>query len=50
LAEIGYEPYLCETEEEARNSVDDLIAQKKWPCLFTASDTTGEKKILRVLY
>jgi len=43
LAEIGYEPYLCESEEEARNSVDTLIAQKKWPCLFTASDTTGEK-------
>lgn len=43
LAEAGYEPYLCETEEEARNSVDDLISQKKWPCLFTGSDTTGEK-------
>ena len=43
LAEIGYQPYLCESEEEARNSVDDLIAQKKWPCLFTTSDTTGEK-------
>ncbi len=43
LAEIGYEPYLCETEEEARNSGEDLMAQKKWPCLFTASDTTGEK-------
>ena len=43
LAEIGYEPYLCASEEEARNAVDDLIAQKKWPCLFTASDTSGEK-------
>lgn len=43
LAEIGYEPYLCESEEEARNNVDDLIKQKKWPCLFTASDTSGEK-------
>ncbi|OAZ03120.1 UDP-N-acetylglucosamine 4,6-dehydratase [Flavobacterium succinicans] len=43
LAEIGYEPYLCETEEEARNNVDALIIQKKWPCLFTTSDTTGEK-------
>lgn len=43
LAEIGYEAYLCESEEEARNSVDDLIKQKKWPCLFTGSDTTGEK-------
>jgi FlaA1/EpsC-like NDP-sugar epimerase len=43
LAEIGYEPYLCESEEDARTSVDALIAQKKWPCLFTTSDTTGEK-------
>jgi FlaA1/EpsC-like NDP-sugar epimerase len=43
LAEIGYEPYLCETEEEARANVNDLIVQKKWPCLFTCSDTTGEK-------
>jgi FlaA1/EpsC-like NDP-sugar epimerase len=43
LAEIGYEPYLCSSEEEARNSVDDLMKQKKWPCLFTGSDTTGEK-------
>lgn len=43
LAEIGYEPYLCETEDEARNNVESLVAQKKWPCLFTGSDTTGEK-------
>jgi FlaA1/EpsC-like NDP-sugar epimerase len=43
LAEIGYEPYLCESEEEARNSVEDLMARRKWPCLFTTSDTTGEK-------
>ena len=43
LAEIGYEPYLCETEEEARTNIDAFIAIKKWPCLFTASDTSGEK-------
>ena len=43
LAEIGYEPYLCETEIEARTNIEALIALKKWPCLFTASDTTGEK-------
>lgn len=43
LSEIGYEPYLCKTEEEARNNIEELIAQKKWPCLFTVSDTTGEK-------
>jgi len=43
LAEIGYEPYICATEKEARDRVDELIAKKKWPCLFTESDTTGEK-------
>ena len=43
LAEIGYEPHLCENEEEARRNVEALTAQKKWPCLFTNSDTTGEK-------
>lgn len=43
LAELGYEPHLCESEEEARQNADDLIARKKWPCLFTGSDTTGEK-------
>jgi FlaA1/EpsC-like NDP-sugar epimerase len=43
LEEIGYEPYLCKTEEEARENIEELITQKKWPCLFTESDTTGEK-------
>lgn len=43
LKEIGYKPYLCKTEAEARENVEDLIKQKKWPCLFTESDTTGEK-------
>lgn len=43
LAEIGYEPYLCESEDEARDNAERLIAEKKWPCLFTGSDTTGEK-------
>ncbi len=39
----GYEPYLCETEDEARELVKTLPSQGKWPCLFTSSDTTGEK-------
>ncbi|GGF08044.1 UDP-N-acetylglucosamine 4,6-dehydratase [Flavobacterium limi] len=43
LAELGYEAYQCETEQEARDNADVLIEQKKWPCLFTVSDTTGEK-------
>jgi nucleoside-diphosphate-sugar epimerase len=43
LAELGYEPYLCESEDEARALMVTLPQQKKWPCLFTNSDTTGEK-------
>ncbi|MDM8177208.1 UDP-N-acetylglucosamine 4,6-dehydratase [Olivibacter sp. LS-1] len=43
LEGLGFEPVLCSTEEEARTLVDTLPKQKKWPCLFTGSDTTGEK-------
>ncbi|MCW3805802.1 UDP-N-acetylglucosamine 4,6-dehydratase [Plebeiibacterium marinum] len=43
LKELGYEPYLCETEEEARELAGTLPNEGKWPCLFTPSDTTGEK-------
>lgn len=43
LEQLGFEPHLCETEEEARQLVHTLPDQGKWPCLFTASDTTGEK-------
>lgn len=43
LKNLGYEPCLCKTEEEARELIDILPQQKKWPCLFTSSDTTGEK-------
>jgi len=43
LQKKGYEPYLCKTEDEARELAKTLPLQGKWPCLFTASDTTGEK-------
>jgi FlaA1/EpsC-like NDP-sugar epimerase len=43
LKGIGYEPYLCSSEDEARALAEVLLAQGKWPCLFTDSDTTGEK-------
>jgi FlaA1/EpsC-like NDP-sugar epimerase len=43
LAELGYKPYLCVTEDEARQMMTILPEQGKWPCLFTHSDTTGEK-------
>ena len=43
LKQIGYEPYICSSEEEARSLIDTLPLENKWPCLFTKSDTTGEK-------
>lgn len=43
LAEIGYEPFLCKDEDEARTLIETLPQEGKWPCLFTSSDTTGEK-------
>lgn len=43
LREKGYEPIECESEEEARKLMKTLPQEGKWPCLFTGSDTTGEK-------
>jgi len=43
LKNRGFEPYLCESENEARELIKTLPEQGKWPCLFTKSDTTGEK-------
>ncbi|HAV4059307.1 TPA: UDP-N-acetylglucosamine 4,6-dehydratase, partial [Acinetobacter baumannii] len=43
LNNLGYEPYLCESEDEARSLIQTLPKQGKWPCLFTGSTTTGEK-------
>ncbi|WP_054113711.1 UDP-N-acetylglucosamine 4,6-dehydratase [Marinagarivorans algicola] len=43
LQSRGLEPVLCETEEEARRLAKELPKTNKWPCLFTPSNTTGEK-------
>jgi len=43
LKDKGFEPYPCNTEDEARELIKTLPEQGKWPCLFTKSDTTGEK-------
>ena len=43
LEQLGYDPYLCDSEEEARELVKTLQSENKWPCFFTKSDTTGEK-------
>ena len=43
LDKKGYEPYLCKDEDEARELAKTLPQEGEWPCLFTSSDTTGEK-------
>jgi len=43
LKNLKYEPYLCKDEAEAREFFTLHTNSKKWPCLFTSSDTTGEK-------
>ncbi len=43
LINKGYEPFLCKNEDEARKLAKTLPAEGKWPCLFTSSNTTGEK-------
>jgi len=39
----GYEPYICETEEEARRLAPILPKKGKWAVYFSEADTTGEK-------
>jgi len=43
LEELGYTPFECASEEEARGRSDELIAKGQWPVYFFPSDTTGEK-------
>ena len=43
LKERGYKPYECQSEKEARDRAEELIAKKCWRCFFFTSDTTGEK-------
>jgi len=43
LKDKGYEPFLCQDEDEGRALAKTLPNEGQWPCLFTSSDTTGEK-------
>ena len=43
LKSKGYSPFLVKDEDEARDKVKELIKERKWPCLFSESNTTGEK-------
>jgi FlaA1/EpsC-like NDP-sugar epimerase len=44
LEDRGYEPLICESEEQARRVATDCReGDRKWPCFFAPSDTSGEK-------
>ena len=42
LSSYGYKVFECD-EEIAKREIHDLIRSKKWPCIFSKSNTTGEK-------
>ncbi len=44
LEMLGYEPLECDSEQEAKSIAKELIPQKKWPCYFFKTDTSGEKE------
>jgi FlaA1/EpsC-like NDP-sugar epimerase len=43
LKALDYDVDECDSEDEARQKIVDFSFKRKWPCLFTKSDTTGEK-------
>lgn len=43
LDKLGYGIDKCYTEDEARFKISNRTDSSLWPCLFTKSDTTGEK-------
>tara|TARA_B100002052_G_scaffold299182_1_gene336072 strand:- start:6493 stop:7674 length:1182 start_codon:yes stop_codon:yes gene_type:complete len=43
LEQKNLTPYLCNSENEAREMISKLDLSKHWPCYFSISDTTGEK-------
>ena len=43
ISNLGFKPYLCETEKQARGRANELIESKQWPCYFFKTDTSGEK-------
>ena len=43
LSYIGYKPFMCKSEDEARKMMKKMLPLKKWPCYFSKSNTSGEK-------
>lgn len=45
IKNLGFSPIICKSEIEARNFFKKNNVEKKWPCFFSVSDTTGEKMV-----
>ncbi len=43
LKQNGFDPFECESEEQAKSKASELIKKKQWPCYFFKTDTSGEK-------
>ena len=43
LESKGYHPFICSSEDQARNYFLNDYKENTWPCYFTKSDTSGEK-------
>ncbi len=44
LNELGYEPHICSSDEEAKRFAAEMPENtKEWPVVYFRSDTTGEK-------
>ena len=43
LKALNITPKICQNEDEARKIAKKMTTTNEWPCLFVASDTTGEK-------
>jgi FlaA1/EpsC-like NDP-sugar epimerase len=43
LRDMGLEPKVFATENEARRAISEIDLDTYWPCYFFKSDTTGEK-------
>lgn len=44
LEACGFEPRWYDSDEEARRAIPDDLAQGRYPCCFSPSDTSGEKE------
>jgi len=45
LRALGYEPYYCDSEQQARSFFDQQSKSNFWPVYYFSSDTTGEKSV-----